>query len=288
LSAKPIGGGGVSKREAALLVVATPIGNLDDVTTRALRALREADLIACEDTRTTAKLLAAHGIGTATTPYHDHNAERARPKLLKALEDGRTVALVSDAGTPLVADPGFKLVREAIARGIRVIPIPGPSAALAALVVSGLPSDRFLFAGFLPATASARKTALRELAAVPATLVFFESPQRLAESLAAMAAVLGDRQAAVARELTKLFEETQRGSLSELAARYGIPPKGEVVVVVGPPIRAEASDEEIDHLLEAALQRESVRDAAAAVAEATGRPKRDVYGRALALAGKRG
>ena len=283
---KPIGGGAGSKREAALLVVATPIGNLEDVTARALRALREADLIACEDTRTTAKLLSAHGIGTPTTPYHDHNAEKARPKLLAALEGGKTVALVSDAGTPLVADPGFKLVREAIARNIRIVPIPGPSAALAALVVSGLPSDRFLFAGFLPATSSARKTALKDLAAVPATLVFFESPQRLAESLADMAAVLGDRPAAVARELTKLFEEVRRGPLPELAAHYAgeAEVRGEIALVIGPPGEAEApAAETLDDALRVALAGASVKDAASEVAARYGLNRRQVYARALEL-----
>jgi len=274
-----------------LWIVATPIGNLSDVTLRALEVLAAADLIACEDTRVTARLLNAHGIDTAMVSYHEHNAERVRPGLIQRLEMGETVALVSDAGTPLVSDPGYKLVRAALDAGLPVSTAPGPSAALAALVLSGLPSDRVLFAGFLPAKAAARRKALAELAAVPATLVAFESPHRLKATLKDMAAVLGPREAAVARELTKLYEEVLRGGLGELAERFqGIAPRGEVAIVVGPPEArtGEPVDEAaLDARLEAALAEMSVRDAAASVAAATGLPRRQVYARALALAGAR-
>ncbi|MBM3540891.1 MAG: 16S rRNA (cytidine(1402)-2'-O)-methyltransferase, partial [Alphaproteobacteria bacterium] len=258
-----------SKR-GRLVLVATPIGNLADLSARAVRALVEADAIACEDTRTTGNLLRAHGIARPMTPYHEHNAAQARPALLARLERGETLALVSDAGTPLIADPGFKLVREAIARGIGVTAVPGPSAPLMALVLSGLPTDRFFFAGFLPPKTAARRTALSELKAVPGTLVVLEAPQRLAASLADMADVLGDRPAAVARELTKIYEEVRRGALSELARAYAAEgaPKGEIVVVVG---AAEAAPEtgDVDALLDAALASASLRDAADAVAKAT-------------------
>jgi 16S rRNA (cytidine1402-2'-O)-methyltransferase len=270
---------------AGLYIVATPIGNLGDITLRALEALRRADAIACEDTRITARLLAGHGIARPLVAYHDHNAARVRPRLIQRLERGETLALVSDAGTPLVADPGFRLVKEAIAAGIHVTVLPGPSAALAALVVSGLPSDRFLFAGFLPPRSSARRTALGVIAAVPATLLFLESPGRLAASLADMHAVLGDRDAAVARELTKLHEEVRRGRLAALAATCAAdPPRGEVVVVVGPPAAAPAAGSDLDAEIAAALATMTTRDAAAVVAAATGLPRRDVYRRALDLA----
>lgn len=272
-----------------LHIVATPIGNAEDITLRALVTLRGVAAIACEDTRVTAKLLAQHGIKAPLIAYHDHNAERMRPLLMARLKRGEAIALVSDAGTPLVSDPGFKLVREAIAEGLPVTTLPGPSAALAALVLSGLPSDRFLFAGFLAPREAARRRALAELAAVPATLVFFESAPRLAAALQDMAAVLGDRPAAVARELTKLYEEVRRGALDVLARHYqeAGPPRGEVVIVVAPPAEAPAlSEETLDRRLETALAAMSVKDASAAVAAATGLPRREVYARALALAGR--
>ena len=272
-----------------LYLVATPIGNLEDITLRALRVLGAADLVACEDTRVSGKLFAHYGITARRVPYHEHNAEVMRPKLLARLEGGARVALVSDAGTPLVSDPGFKLVRAALERGIAVTAVPGASAPLAALSLAGLPCERFCFAGFLPAKAEARRTALGELGAVPATLVFFESAPRLTASLADMAAVLGDRPAAVARELTKLFEEVRRAPLAELAAHYreAGSPKGEIVVLVGPPAVAEAaSAESLDAALTSALARLSVKDAAAAVAGALGLPRRAVYQRALALVGR--
>jgi len=270
-----------------LHLVATPIGNLADITLRALATLRAADAIACEDSRVTAKLKGAYGLTAPLVPYHDHNAARAGPKLMERLERGEIVALVSDAGTPLVSDPGYRLVRDAIAAGIAVIAVPGPSAALAALITSGLPTDRFLFAGFLPQRAQARRRALAELAAVPATLVFFESPRRLAATLADMAALLGPRPAAVAREMTKLHEEIRRGDLATLAraAAAAAPPRGECVIVIGPPgPAADATDAEIDARLGDALaEGASLRDAAARVAAETGRARRDVYARALAL-----
>lgn len=271
----------------ALYVVATPIGNAADITLRALSVLREVDVIACEDSRVTAKLLARHDIRTKLMPYHEHNAARMRPRILTRLASGERIALVSDAGTPLVSDPGYKLVRDCIAANISVVPLPGPSAPLAALVLSGLPSDRFLFAGFLPSKALARRKSLMELAQVPATLLFFESAQRLPESLADMADVLGDRPAAVAREITKLFEECRRGSLRELAAHYqdAGPPKGEVVVICGGATEARQTElgESLDRQLQAALGHLSLKDAVAAVASATGQPRKQVYARALGL-----
>jgi 16S rRNA (cytidine1402-2'-O)-methyltransferase len=277
-----------SKPAPGLYLVATPIGNLDDITLRALKVLGTADLVACEDTRTTGRLLTLLGLkAAALAPYHDHNAERVRPALLARLRAGAVVALVSDAGTPLVSDPGYRLVRACLAEGLPVTSLPGASAVLAALQLSGLPCDRFLFAGFLPTKAAARQTALIELASAPATLVFYESPRRLGDALTAMAAVLGPRDAAVARELTKLHEEVRRGPLSGLAAHYKAspPPKGEVVVVVGPPAEAPpVGEEELTARLCQALATLSPRDAAAAVAAATGTPRRQVYARAVALA----
>ncbi len=271
-----------------LYVVATPIGNADDITLRALDVLRRADVIACEDTRVSAKLLRRHAIATQRVSYHDHNAVRMGPLLIDRIEQGAAVALISDAGTPLVSDPGFALVRAAIAREMAVTVLPGPSAPVAALVLSGLPAERFLFAGFLPSKAAARRRALDALKAVPATLVFLETAPRLAAALAAMAEVLGDRPAAVARELTKLFEEVRRDRLAALAERYRAAggPKGEIVVVVGAPEGAPViGDADLDDALRAALGRMSVKDASAAVAAATGLPRRTVYARALQLAG---
>ncbi|MCW5770730.1 MAG: 16S rRNA (cytidine(1402)-2'-O)-methyltransferase [Rhodospirillaceae bacterium] len=273
-----------------LYVVATPIGNLADITLRALDVLKRADVIACEDTRVTGRLLQHYGIRTETFPYHDHSGPEARAALLARLRAGGRVALASDAGTPLVSDPGYKLLRDAAAEGIAIVPIPGASAVLAALQISALPPDRFLFAGFLPPKPAARRKVIGDLAAVPATLIFFETGPRLAAALADLAAVLGDRPAAVTRELTKLYEEARRGTLAGLAADYAeaLPPKGEIVIVVGPPAEAAATAEDVDALLRRSLDTMSVRDAAAAVAQASGRPRRDVYRRALALAeGKR-
>jgi 16S rRNA (cytidine1402-2'-O)-methyltransferase len=282
---------GAARFEPGLYLVATPIGNLRDVTLRALDLLAVADLIACEDTRVSAKLLAHFGLSAPLAAYHEHNAERMRPKLMERLKAGAVVALISDAGTPLVSDPGWKLVRAALADGIRVSTLPGPSAALAGLLLSGLPSDRFLFAGFLPSKSAARKKSLAALATVQATLIFFETAPRLAASLADMAESLGDRPAAVARELTKLYEEVHRQPLAALAAHYRAagPPKGEIVVLVAPPASGAAAtldEAALDRSLSAALATMSVKDASAAVAAATGQPRRLVYQRALALSGR--
>jgi 16S rRNA (cytidine1402-2'-O)-methyltransferase len=282
---RPVGPG--SKPAPGLYLVATPIGNMGDVTLRAIETLRGADVIACEDTRVTSKLMARLGLERTLTPYHEHNADRAGPQLLARLREGKVVALVSDAGTPLVSDPGFRLVQSCHAEGLAVTAVPGASATLTALQLSGLPAERWLFGGFLPSKGTARRQALRELEAVPATLVLFESPNRLPESLADMAAVLGPRPAAVTRELTKRHEEVVRGALPDLAARYAErgPPKGEVVVVIGPPDEAApASADDLDGRLEAAVAAgASLKDAAALVAAETGHPRREVYARALKL-----
>lgn len=263
---------------AGLYLVATPIGNLGDITIRALSVLARADLVLCEDTRHSRTLLAHFSIATHTRPYHEHNAARERPRVLAELEAGKRIALISDAGTPLVSDPGWKLVRASLDAGHRVEALPGASAALAALTVAGLPTDAFLFAGFLPPKAGARRTRIAELKGVPSTLVFFEAPSRAAETLADLATVLGDRQAALARELTKLHEEVRRGPLAELAqAVQQAPVKGEVVIVVGPPVKQDLSDDDITARLLPALQEMSLRDAAKAVAEELGVPKSRVY-----------
>ncbi len=271
--------------EAGLYVVATPIGNLRDITLRALDILGGASRVYAEDTRVARKLLDAYGLKPKLGAYHDHNAEAVREEILAALARGESVALISDAGTPLVSDPGYKLARAVIEAGYRVFPIPGASAMLAGLVVSGLPSDRFLFAGFLPAKQGQRRSALAELADVDATLIFYESGPRLADSLADMAEVLGDRPAAVARELTKMFEETRRDALPVLAALYADAgaPRGEIVVLVGPPPeRGEVSDETLDAFLLAALPR-GVKDAAAEAARDLGVARKRAYSRALEL-----
>ena len=269
-----------------LYLVATPIGNLRDITLRALETLAAADLIACEDTRVTRRLLDHYGIAAPLTPYHEHNAAAARPTLLAKLADGEALALVSDAGTPLVSDPGFKLVRAAYEQGYTVTALPGASAALAALVSAGLPTDRFFFEGFLPAKPGQRKTRIGELARIPATLVLYESGPRLQAALAELSARLGQREAAICRELTKLHEEIRRGTLSELAQAYagGAETRGEIVIVVAPPpAETQLDDHEVDALLRRALGSASVKDAVSQVASATGRPRREVYRRALAL-----
>lgn len=291
---EPNGGSDQSKPEPVatalpapgLHLVATPIGNLADISLRALAVLRGADRIYCEDTRVTARLLARYGIKTPLKSYHDHNAEAVRPAILAALRRGERVALVSDAGTPLVSDPGYKLVRAAIAENLPVTAAPGPSAVLAALVLSGLPPDRFLFAGFLQRQRPARRQALARWAALDATLIFYEAPPRLAETLADMSEIFGPRPAAVARELTKLHEEVRRGSLIELADHYrdAGPPRGETVIVVGPPEPAPpASEAEIDRWLGAAVAELGVRDAVARLAAETGLPRNLLYRRALAI-----
>lgn len=270
-----------------LYVVATPIGNLGDITVRALETLSAADLVACEDTRVTRVLLDRYAIRTKLVAYHEHNAARMRPRLLEDLAEGRSIALVSDAGTPLISDPGYRLVVDAAAAGHRVVPIPGASALLSALVTAGLPTDAFLFAGFLAPKSAARRRRLAELTRIPATLVFYESPRRLGECLADMAETLGaDRPAAVARELTKLHETVVRGPLSELAATFaGDPPRGEIVIAVGPPGEIAADPDDVDRLLAEALARLPVGAAASEVAKATGADRRALYRRALDLKG---
>jgi 16S rRNA (cytidine1402-2'-O)-methyltransferase len=267
-----------------LYVVATPIGNLRDITLRALDVLNAADLVLAEDTRVAGKLLSAYGLSAKLERYDEHGAERTRPKALAALAEGKRVALVSDAGTPLVSDPGYRLVKEAAAEGYPVIPIPGPSALLAGLSAAGLPTDRFLFAGFPPPKSAARRTFLEELAPIRATLVFFEGGSRLAASLADMAAVLGAREAVVCRELTKLYETLYRGPLATLAADPKLDaPKGEIVILVGPGQEVEATAGDIDTALTDALTRLRPAEAAAEVAKALGLSRRDVYQRAMAM-----
>jgi 16S rRNA (cytidine1402-2'-O)-methyltransferase len=272
--------------EPGLYVVATPIGNLRDMSFRALDILVSVDVVCAEDTRVTGKLLSAFGASARLRPYHDHNAAQARPGLLKELAGGARIALVSDAGTPLVSDPGYKLVREAVEQGVKVVAVPGPSAPLAALTVSGLPSDRFLFAGFPPPRSSARRTMFEELRGLRSTLIFFEGPSRLAESLADMAAVFGDRDAAVSRELTKLFEETRRAKLADLAQHYETegPPRGELVIVVGPPAEGDLSrPQDLDAAITASDAARPLKEVAAEIAETLGLKRRDVYERALEL-----
>jgi 16S rRNA (cytidine1402-2'-O)-methyltransferase len=268
-----------------LHIVSTPIGNLGDITLRALTTLAAADLIACEDTRVTRKLLDRYAITVPLAPYHDHNAATARPKLLQKLAEGAAIALVSDAGTPLISDPGYKLVRAAQDAGHAVTAIPGASSILAALTVSGLPTDQFFFAGFLPPKQAARRARIAELVRVPATLIVFESGPRVAETLADLAASLGEREAAVCRELTKLHEEVRRGSLATLARESAEQEtRGEFVLVIAPPTAAaQGSEEDADALLRAALARTSLKDAVGEVAIATGLPRRTLYQRALAL-----
>ncbi len=275
----------------ALYLVATPIGNLGDITIRALETLAAADILACEDTRVTRKLLDRYGIRRRTTAYHEHNAAEAGPRLVEAIAAGRSVALVSDAGTPLVSDPGFRLASEVIAAGGRVVPIPGASALLAGLSAAGLPTDAFFFVGFLPSKAGQRTSRLQELAEIPATLVFYESPRRLADSLEAMAKVLGNRPAAVARELTKTYEELRRGTLVELAADYAAEdtPRGEVVVCVGPPLpAAEPNADDVDALLLSLAAELGSSKAAAEAARMTGGRKADLYRRLMDLKGDGG
>ena len=277
-----------SKLRPGLYIVSTPIGNMDDISLRALDTLAGVDRIACEDTRHTGKLLERHGINARLLPYHEHDAEHMRPAIMARLTHGETLALVSDAGTPLISDPGYKLVRKVIASGIYVTALPGPSAALMALTLSGLPSDRFMYAGFLPPKSGARRKALGELAAINATLIIFESPRRLAASLADMTEMLGVRDIAVAREMTKLHEEVVRGDLAYLAAHYAdiSAPKGEIVIVVGPPAAPpELTDEFLDARLTELLQSASVRDAASQLAAESGLARRDLYTRALLLSG---
>lgn len=275
-----------SRLEQGLYIVATPIGNARDITLRALDVLAAADLVLCEDTRVTSKLFAIHGLKTPLRAYHEHNAAAERPKVLAKIEAGAAIALVSDAGTPLISDPGYKLVRELVAAGHAVTSLPGASSVMAALTLAALPTDRFMFAGFLPSRSAARLTALKEVVDVQATLVFLESPHRLTEMLADLASVMGERSVAVARELTKKFEEVRRGTAAELHGFYREQgdPKGEIVVLVGPPgkeVALEAVD--LDTMLVKAMANHSLKDAVAAVTDATGLKRKQVYARALEL-----
>jgi 16S rRNA (cytidine1402-2'-O)-methyltransferase len=272
---------------AGLYLVATPIGNLADITLRALETLAGVDLIACEDTRITRRLTERYAISAELTPYHEHNAAQARPKILQRLAQGASVALVSDAGTPLISDPGFKLVREVCAAGHGVTAVPGASSVLAALSLAALPTDRFFFEGFLPAKHHARRERLAELAKIDATLVMFESGNRVRDTLSDLAEIMGRRDAAICRELTKMHEEIKRAPTAELAGMAdALETRGEFVLIIGPP-PADAqmmAEHELDGVLRASLQRDSVKDAVAHAVELSGRPRREVYARALELA----
>src|SRR5471032_1677739 len=270
-----------------LHLVATPIGNLGDITLRALETLAGVDIIACEDTRITRRLTERYSISALLKPYHEHNAASARPKILERLAQGASIALVSDAGTPLISDPGFKLVREVCAAGHQVIALPGPSSVLAALAVAALPTDRFFFEGFLPSRETARRARLTELARIDATLVMFESGNRVQDTLADLAGIMGAREAAICRELTKLHEEVRRAPLSELAKLADtLETRGEFVLVIGPPAASAQimPEHDLDDLLRSALKRDSVKDAVAHAVELSGRPRREIYARALELA----
>jgi 16S rRNA (cytidine1402-2'-O)-methyltransferase len=276
-----------AKPDSGLYLVATPIGNLGDITLRALEVLAGVDIIACEDTRITRRLTERYGITAQLKPYHEHNAALARPKILEHLAKGASIALVSDAGTPLISDPGFKLVREVCAAGFRAVALPGPSSVLAALAVAALPTNRFFFEGFLPPKQTARRARLTELSRLDATLVLFESGNRVQETLADLAAIMGARDGAICREMTKMHEEISRGPLSELAQSAAtLETRGEFVLVIGPKAEgAQAmSADDVDELLRDRLARDSVKDAVAHAVEVSGRPRREIYARALELA----
>jgi 16S rRNA (cytidine1402-2'-O)-methyltransferase len=275
------------KAVPGLHLVATPIGNLGDITLRALETLAGVDIIACEDTRITRRLTERYLISGLLKPYHEHNAALARPKILEKLAQGASIALVSDAGTPLISDPGFKLVREVCAAGHAVIALPGPSSVLSALAVAALPTDRFFFEGFLPSKEIARRARLTELSRIDATLVMFESGNRVQDTLADLAGIMGTRDAAICREMTKLHEEIRRAPVAELAGIAAtLETRGEFVLVIGPP-PADAqvmTGDALDDLLRASLTRDSVKDAVAHAVELSGRPRREIYARALELA----
>ena len=277
------------KPAGGLYLVATPIGNLGDITLRALETLAGVDIIACEDTRITRRLTERYGITAQLKPYHEHNATQARPKILEHLAQGASIALVSDAGTPLISDPGFKLVREVCAAGHPVIALPGPSSVLAALSVAALPTDRFFFEGFLPPKQTARRARLTELSRLDATLVLFESGSRVQETLGDLAAIMGARDAAICREMTKMHEEISRSTLNQLAqSASSLETRGEFVLVIGPQAEGAQSmtTEEVDDLLRDRLSRDSVKDAVAHAVELSGRPRREIYARALELTGE--
>ncbi len=275
------------KPVSGLYLVATPIGNLGDITLRALETLAGVDIIACEDTRITRRLTERYGITGQLKPYHEHNAALARPKILERLAQGASIALVSDAGTPLISDPGFKLVREVCAAGHRVIALPGPSSVLAALSVAALPTDRFFFEGFLPPKETARRARLTELSRIDATLVMFESGNRVQDTLGDLAEIMGARDAAICREMTKMHEDIRRATLSELErSAASLETRGEFVLVVGPPVAGAQtmSEDALDDLLRDRLKRDSVKDAVAHAVEVSGRSRREIYARALELA----
>src|SRR6266436_1786208 len=276
-----------SKPVPGLYLVATPIGNLGDITLRALETLAGVDIIACEDTRITRRLTERYAISAQLKPYHEHNAALVRPKILERLAQGASVALVSDAGTPLISDPGFKLVREVCAAGHQVIALPGPSSVLSALSVAALPTDRFFFEGFLPAKETARRARLVELKRIDATLVMFESGNRVQDTLRDLADIMGSRDAAICREMTKMHEDIRRAPLAQLAHAAGtLETRGEFVLVIGPPPAGAQvmAERELDELLRSSLKRESVKDAVAQAVEVSGRPRRAIYARALELA----
>ncbi|MFZ4541715.1 MAG: 16S rRNA (cytidine(1402)-2'-O)-methyltransferase [Rickettsiales bacterium] len=270
-----------------LFLVATPIGNLGDITLRALETLKKVDRIACEDTRTSGTLLTHYGIKVPLTPYHTHNEAEATAQLVDSLVAGARIALISDAGTPLLSDPGARLVKAAVAANIRVTPIPGASALLSAITIAGLPAEQFYYAGFLPSKTTARTTALTALATIPATLVFYEAPHRLLETLDAIRTTLGDRESAVARELTKLYEECIRGTITDIITHYEAnPPRGECVILIhGAAPKSALTDSELDDALRSAMETMSVKEAVAQTAKHSGRAKSDVYARALIVKG---
>lgn len=274
--------------EPALYIVATPIGNLADITLRALELLRQADLIACEDTRTSGKLLSYYGIKAKTTSYHEHNEDTKTSYLLEEVGKEKIVALISDAGTPLISDPGYRLVKEAAKNGIKIVPLPGASSVITALAVSGLPTDRFMFVGFLPSKSGARAKAITEIATLKTTLVLFESVHRLTETLAALAEILGPREAVIARELTKLHEELRRGTLAELSFHYNDSgdPKGEVVIIIAPPTEKAESVIDVSKLLQGLLQTMSLKDAVSEAAKICELPRQQVYKMALEMGKK--
>ncbi len=288
-----IGGHVLTAPKAArgLHLVATPIGNLGDITLRALETLAGVDMVACEDTRITRRLMERYGIAATLTPYHDHNAEAARPKILERLAQGGSVALVSDAGTPLISDPGYKLVRDVCAAGFAVVALPGPSSVLTALSVAALPTDRFFFEGFLPHKQTARRARLAELARLDCTLVMFEAGTRVQETLRDIAIAMGTRGMAICRELTKLHEDVLRGTATDLAMNAGtMETRGEFVLVVAPPPENSGamSERDLDEMLRASLRTDSVKDAVAQAMEVSGRPRREIYARALELAKEAG
>jgi 16S rRNA (cytidine1402-2'-O)-methyltransferase len=276
---------GAARAVPGLHLVATPIGNLGDITLRALETLAGVDIIACEDTRITRRLTDRYAISAQLKPYHEHNAALARPKILEKLSQGASIALVSDAGTPLISDPGFKLVREVCAAGHPVLALPGPSSVLTALAVAALPTDRFFFEGFLPSRQGARRARLTELSRIDATLVMFDSGNRVQDTLADLAGIMAGRDAAICREMTKMHEDIRRAPVAELARSADtLETRGEFVLVIGPPARTLAmATDELDDLLRSSLERDSVKDAVAHAVELSGRPRREIYARALEL-----